>query len=200
MKIYVAGAWVEQHQRARPMIAAVRAAGLEVTCDWTQAEGDICACGQHRQEHRDLKFCPDGSTFNGVGSGGDSKLTANERHRYALADLAGVFEAEIVWLLAANDKGACGSWVELGAALAGKRWSKELVKDGIRMTWNGIDQPAPIIVVSGEKWQRTIFTELADRKFESDSEALAFIVKMHETKRRDMLERFHASLLGIYGR
>lgn len=35
MKIYIAGAWVEQHTRARPMIAAVRAAGLVVTCDWT---------------------------------------------------------------------------------------------------------------------------------------------------------------------
>lgn len=27
MRIYIAGAWVEQHQRARPMIAKVREAG-----------------------------------------------------------------------------------------------------------------------------------------------------------------------------
>jgi hypothetical protein len=39
-RIYIAGAWVVQHQRARPMIAKVREAGLVVTCDWTVAEGD----------------------------------------------------------------------------------------------------------------------------------------------------------------
>lgn len=42
MKVYVAGAWVEQHQRARPMIAKLRAVGIEITCDWTIAEGTEC--------------------------------------------------------------------------------------------------------------------------------------------------------------
>lgn len=170
MKIYIAGAWVEQHQRARPMIAAVRAAGLEVTCDWTVAEGDICACGKHRQQH--VPFGDGGcEAFNGIGSGGDNQLTAEQRRKYALADLKGVLDADIVWLLAANDKGACGSWVELGAALAIGQ---------VRSNIYGRSPIDPITIVSGLKWQRTIFTELAHRTFESDGEALKFVIELHK--------------------
>ena len=50
-RFYVAGAWTEQHRRARPMIARLETAGLVCTCNWTQAEGDVCMCGHHRQQH-----------------------------------------------------------------------------------------------------------------------------------------------------
>ena len=169
MKAYIAGAWVEQHQRARPMIAKVREAGLDVTTDWTQAEGDVCSCGapparartvrRHRcGRARRVAAPPRGlcavllRRFNGIGSGGDSQLTDTDRIKYAIADLEGVLTADIVWLLAANDKGACGSWVELGAALA-LRQTRMLATDGTSGT--------PRIVVSGPKWKRTIFTQLA---------------------------------------
>lgn len=201
--IYIAGAWVEQHQRARPMIAKVRAAGLSVTCDWTQAEGDVCSCGHHRQEHAPFADCGEGwraveSTrcerylptghvgdverctcpmFVGIGSGSDSQLTDADRIKYAQADLDGVLQADIVWLLAANDKGACGSWVELGAALALRaEASRQTLTWRMRAALGGY---LPRIVVSGPKNKRTIFTELADKLFETDEEALAYVIELH---------------------
>jgi hypothetical protein len=195
VKIYIAGAWVEQHQRARPMLARVREAGLTVSCDWTQAEGDVCACGHHRQEHAPFADCGEGwraegttrcekqlptghvgdverctcASFNGIGSGGDSLLTDADRRKYAQADLDGVLAADIVWLLAANDRGACGSWVELGAALAAKT----------RFAMVPSSAKPPHIVVSGPKCKRTIFTELADVLFETDEAALAYVIEQH---------------------
>ncbi|MHB8387573.1 MAG: hypothetical protein ACYDDA_05015 [Acidiferrobacteraceae bacterium] len=198
--IYIAGAWVEQHHRPRPMIAKLREAGVEITCDWTQAEGDVCACGHHRQKHapfacdglesgcshgtrcwfgteggmafNDLSAPPSECacrSFNGIGSGGDSLLTDADRRKYAQADLDGVLAADIVWLLAANDRGACGSWVELGAALA----RRELCRNA------GVRPAAPHIVVSGPKCKRTIFTELADRWDEDDELALGYVIGLH---------------------
>ena len=183
MRIYIAGAWVEQHQRARPMIARVREAGLVVTCDWTQAEGDVCSCGHHRQEHGPFSVpdgyvagtgtstrcarCRDGcSAFNGIGIGGDSKLTDEARRTYAQLDLNGVLSADVFWLLASNTQGASGSWVELGAALASRQILRREVSD-------------IYIIVSGPKNKRTIFTELADRLFETDEEALVWVLAEH---------------------
>ena len=177
MKAYVAGAWVEQHQRARPMIARLREAGVDITMNWPQAEGDVCACGHHRDDHGPASAPEDPSCigllcecpmFNGIGSGGDSQLSDADRIKYAQADLDGVLQADIVWLLAANDKGACGSWVELGAAQSARQLRVAL----------GFG-PSPIIFVSGPKNKRTIFTELADKLFETDEEALAYIVGLH---------------------
>ena len=152
------------------MIARLEAAGMICTQNWTVAEGDVCACGHHRQEHApfaSIKEDPhvpvgsqwraEGSTrceactcpaFNGIGSGG-SHLTDDARKKYALADLEGVLSADVVLLLAANDKGASGSWVELGVALAARRR-------------DGRDYSRPFIIVAGPKNKRTIFTELAD--------------------------------------
>ena len=113
------------------------------------------------------------AAFNGIGSGGDSQLTDADRIKYAQADLDGVLQADIVWLLAANDKGACGSWVELGAALALRANARALqrTKSGVGIV--------PHIVVSGPKWKRTIFTQLADRWDEDDELALAYVVGLH---------------------
>ena len=83
----------------------------------------------------------------------DADLTDAQRVQLALADYRGVAEADVVWLLAPTDKGSCGAWVEFGAAIAlGKR-----------------------TVVSGPASRRSIFTEMATRRFETDTEALVWI-------------------------
>lgn len=160
------------------MIAAVREAGWTVTEDWTQPEGDVCACGHARDEHeprggnarhvrinaRSFSSTARCLSFNGVGTGIDAELSNEDRKKFTLADLDGILSADVVWLLAANDKGACGSWVELGAAIAGRALA------------DGMDRrPYPLIIVSGPECRRTIFTELADRLFETDDEALAYV-------------------------
>lgn len=136
MKVYVAGAWVEQKERAKPMIAALRKHGVHITCDWTVEESDR--------------------------TGGDSSLSSEERLKYALMDLKGVYDAQVVWLLAENGKGACGSWIEFGAALALNRYG----------------HGEKTLVVSGANWRRSIFTELADHRFEDDGLALEAILAM----------------------
>jgi hypothetical protein len=197
--IYVAGAWVEQHQRARPMIARLREAGLVITHDWTQPEGDVCSCGHGRADHAifdalrarlamlpQCTKCPC-ERFNGIGAGGDSQLSADDRRRHAAADLDGVLRANIVWLLATSDKGASGSWVELGAALAARQIRKDLFQrfrflhpDPKERADEQVPPAPPIIVVSGPKRNRTIFTELADQKFDSDEVAFQQVVSIAE--------------------
>ena len=149
MKVYVAGAWVEQHERARPMIAELRAAGIEITHDWTRAEGEVIR-----------------NAAGGVVQS-DADLDVEDRKRHALEDLRGVLAADVVWLLAPNDKGACGAWVELGAALA------------LRGAWDPNPARAasytPRIIVSGPKARRSIFTELAET-YDTDEAAFAVIV------------------------
>jgi len=183
MRVYIAGAFVEQHFRARPMMAKLREAGITISHDWTQAEGDVCSCGHGRDRHGkkgtrwetqceqmmptghvgDVEPCPC-PAFNGIGAGSDAALTPEQRKQFALDDLKGVLTADVMWLLAANDKGACGSWVELGAALAAREYQRVYEKG-----------PNVKIVVSGAKWNRTIFTELADQTFVSDEEALNYV-------------------------
>jgi hypothetical protein len=181
MRIYIAGAWAEQHQRARPMIEKVREAGLVVTLDWTKAEGDVCACGHVRQLHSPYLaraefrgpcgecYCEE---FNGIGTSSDSSLSDADRRKCAQDGLDGVLSADVVWLLAANDKGACGSWVELGAALAAREWHASGP--------SGFGRPRkPKLVVSGPKNKRTIFTELADALFETDAGALEYVRELY---------------------
>ena len=154
MKVYVAGAWVEQLQRAKPTIARLQANGVHITFDWTAKE-------------------PDRANVNG-----DAGLPTEERRKYAELDLKGVLDADVVWLLAPSDKGACGSWIEFGAALA------------TRHARIGTSQrPRPLVVVSGEKWKRSIFTELADYTFDSDEEGFEAVLALHHS-----YERFAAGL------
>lgn len=135
--IYVAGAWVEKKERAEYWIKRVRDAGFYVTHDWTV--DDVPS-----------------STITS-----DAQLAPEERLKRAEADIAGVRKADIVWLLAANDVGAAGSWVELGAALAFQQRS-----------WDRV----PVIIVSGRAWERTIFTSLADKGYVSDQDAFEHLV------------------------
>jgi hypothetical protein len=61
--------------------------------------------------------------------------------------------------------------VELGAALAARK-VREREVPGPPLEGEGW----PRIYVSGPKWARTIFTSIADRTFEADSDACSLIV------------------------
>ena len=166
MRVYVAGAWVEQWERARPMIARLREAGIEITHDWTVVE-------QRSREHdfvdteygsiqiKRCRYCR--AVADGVPCLPlvDSDITPAERAEHARNDLHGVLRADVVLLLAANEKGACGSWVETGAALA----ARELCGFG-----------RPKLIVCGEKNRRTIFTELADQLCATDDDGFAAVL------------------------
>jgi nucleoside 2-deoxyribosyltransferase len=88
LKVYVAGASAERHTRARPAIQALRAAGVQVTHDWTFDPG-FSAPRATRQMGRDA----------------------------ALRDLAGVGAADVLLFLSPRVPSR-GAWVELGYALA----------------------------------------------------------------------------------
>jgi len=181
-RIYIAGAWVEQHTRARPMGEAVRKAGLLITHDWTVPEGDVCSCGDNVTMHagghthertEDTRpgrcracACP---AFNGIGQGSDSTLSREYRLEHSALELQAVAEAEIFWLLAANTQGSCGAWVELGAALMARKLRTDLAHAPLER---------PRIIVSGPKNRRALFTEQADALFLTDGLALAHILMM----------------------
>ena len=168
MRVYVAGAWTERHERAAPMVVRLCKAGLSITYDWaTVVENEKVKCSDCSGSGRaPLDTC---TTANGcfisfacprcVGLGiappKDADRSPEYRRKHARAELIGVRDADIVWLMAGNSDGAVGSWVELGAALA---YHRE-------------------IVVSGKNRNRTIFTELALQRFETDEEAFEWIVK-----------------------
>jgi hypothetical protein len=74
--------------------------------------------------------------------GSDATLSIEERVKASLADLGGVCAADWVWLLVPAATRSAGCWVEFGKALG----------------------RTPIIV-SGD-WSRSIFTSLAECRFE----------------------------------
>jgi hypothetical protein len=82
----------------------------------------------------------------------DTALSHEQRKAFAQADLAAVTTADVFWLLAPNAP-STGCWVELGCALAG---------------------PGVITVVSGA-WQRCIFADMADHRFDAHTDALAWL-------------------------
>lgn len=130
LKVYVAGSIPERTARAIPVIAALRASGVEITFDWT------------------IDIQVDSNADDS-----DSALTDEVRRRCAEADADGVRRADLLLLLAPDERGASGAWVEFGMALA-----------------LGIP-----VVVSGAKARRTIFTSLAQRTFDTDDEAVAHL-------------------------
>lgn len=92
------------------------------------------------------------------GSTGEG-LTREERRGHAAKDIEGVREADLFWMLVPSGRGV-GAWVELGAAII--RSHDCDVKPGI--------------VVSGDL--SCIFTELADKRFATHDEALAWLLEM----------------------
>ncbi len=129
VKVYVAGAWVEKEHRASMWMERLRKAGIIITHDWTV---DDVACTVLTDAH----------------------LPPGERKKRADDDLKGIDDADFVWLLTPNERGASGAWTEFGYAL-------------------GTLKP---VIVSGLAWERTIFTTRANQGFHSDDEAFHFLL------------------------
>ncbi len=93
IKVYVAGASKERHERAVPIINALLKKGIVITYDWTLDMKD---------------FGPEYS---------DEYLTAKQRIQYARADLDAVLRADYILFLT-PENGSAGAWVEYGYAIA----------------------------------------------------------------------------------
>lgn len=81
----------------------------------------------------------------------DRDLLESDRVTHASVDLDAVRRAELFWLVLPSST-SCGCWVELGAALTHRK----------------------LTLVSGD-WRPSIFTALADRRFDRHEEALAWL-------------------------
>ena len=96
MKIYLAGASSDlaacEHWRDKLI-----AAGHVITHDWVSDVQAAIACGLRDHDH-----------------------PPEERRAFALKDLRGVADADLVWILS-SDGNSIGRWVELGFALAAAR-------------------------------------------------------------------------------
>ena len=90
------------------------------------------------------------------------------RRAAALADLDGVRRAEVLWLVQPDATStSTGAWVELGAALE----RRTLISEKL-----GIQFSSPLVVVSGSS-KKCIFSDLADRRFESHDDALEYLLR-----------------------
>ena len=97
LKVYVAGSVRERMERAVPAIVQLRAAGVEITFDWTT----------------DLDT-------NANEASSDAEVPDDVRLRAASDDMDGVQRADYVLFLAPDERGASGAWTEFGIALASK--------------------------------------------------------------------------------
>jgi hypothetical protein len=79
----------------------------------------------------------------------DGKLPEADRVRIAGDCLRGVLACDLFWLLVPSTP-STGAWVELGAA--------------------AMRAPRPFMVFSGE-WRRSLFTSVADERFDTHDEA-----------------------------
>jgi len=101
-----------------------------------------------------------------AGGAANEGLDDEERRRYSRADLDAVHRADWVWLLAPEPASpSAGCWVELGYALA-------LFDTRGRLA---LGMHHPRIIVSGRGRAKSIFCSLAEREFDTDAEALAFL-------------------------
>lgn len=127
--VYVAGA-SKKLERAKHWMDELEKTGIRVTHDWTKAVEKYGSCG--------------------------AELSLAEKWFFARADLRGIDEAHVVWLLAPPvEATSIGMWIEFGYALntVGKK-----------------------ILVSPPVSDRCIFSTLAQvLEFASDDEAFAFI-------------------------
>jgi hypothetical protein len=92
MRVYVAAS-SDDIDRARRWIAALRAAGVEVTADWPE-------------------------TIASVGAANPRAATRGERKRWAEGDLGDVKRAHLFWLLVPAAGAGRGAYAELGYARA----------------------------------------------------------------------------------
>jgi hypothetical protein len=134
LHVYVAGAWLEQGSRAKPVIRALRSRGVRITHDWTLPDG-----------HPELDGMAEKMVKSGYG------LSTVVRRGYALADLRGVREADLVYLAVPGYEGrGAGCFVETGYALA-------------------LGRP---VIFAGQNWKATIFADLGVGRYDTDEEAI----------------------------
>lgn len=94
-RVYVAGASSERNERAKPVIAVLRAVGFHITHDWTVSVD--MNCGGNNQPK--------------------PTITEDVLRQCAIDDFRGV-EAADIFVLLAPQNASTGAWVELGIALA----------------------------------------------------------------------------------
>lgn len=134
LHVYVAGAWLEQATRAKVVIRALRSKGARITHDWTLPD-----------DHPTLATLAEKMEKSEYG------LSTVVRRGYALADLRGVREADLVYLAVPGYEGrGAGCFVETGYALA-------------------LGKP---VVFAGPHWKATIFADLGVGRFDTDEEAI----------------------------
>lgn len=137
--VYCAGASKELDRCTR-WIQALQREGIHVTYDWTVSVAKFGSAGAELKDY--------------------------EKRAFARADLRGVEEASVLWLLApAPTSTSTGAWIELGFALRGAGDHPHL-------------NDARKIVVSPPVSDRCIFALLPSViEFASDEEAFAAILK-----------------------
>ena len=136
-RIYVAGASANIEQ-IESYIAALKSLGWTISFDWTVPVRQV---GDASPDDPDI------------------------RRGAALADLEGVFTADVLWLLQPDASStSTGAWVELGYGLGCARCRLHDERTLHR------------IVASGSS-RRCIFTDLADYRFQSHDDAFDFITK-----------------------
>lgn len=129
--VYVAGA-SREFVRSRHWMDELEKTGIRITHDWTKTVEKYGSCG--------------------------AELSPAEKWFFARADLRGIDEAHVVWLLAPPvEIVTIGMWVELGYTL-------------------GTSTVKKTIVVSPPVSDRCIFATLPNvLEFQSDDEAFTFI-------------------------
>ena len=135
-KIYVAGPSAQIYL-IEGFIAKLRAAGWTITFDWTVPVRTV-----------------------GNASPDDPKI----RRDAARADMKGVLEADVLWLVQPEATStSTGAWVELGIALgdANNRQARGL---------------SPLFMVASGASKKCIFSDLVDWRFETHDEALEFVL------------------------
>jgi hypothetical protein len=136
LHVYVAGAWLEQATRAKVLIRALRSRGVRITHDWTLPDGHPELTGEKEMVKSEYGLEP------------------RVRRGYALADLRGVREADLLLLaVPAHEGRGAGCFFEAGYAHA-----------------RGIP-----LKVAGPNWRATIFSEVAIGCYDSDEEAVRAI-------------------------
>jgi hypothetical protein len=145
--IYVAGASA-QIEKIETLMDKLQVSGWTITFDWTVPVREV-----------------------GNASPDDPEI----RRSAALADLQGVADANVVWLVQPDATStSTGAWVELGAAITRREIYRMIAAAGT-YDWN-IPLKNVVIVVSGSS-KKCIFSDLADYRYESNDDALDFIVK-----------------------
>lgn len=136
MKVYVAAPFGE-YRRVRAAQAAIRERGGSITCDWT----------------KEVERYPDGNAPGDVGK------------EHALADMQGVLNADAMLLLTGSDHAkGCGCWIELGIALAERRFRHDVSCGRL------------LVVIAGPQRERTIFSRLADKLVDTDLEGVSYLL------------------------